>query len=175
MNNFPPLDAPFLSDVPRQQAHPHTDHALGFALSGTAQQLDVPKMDYGYPKEYTIGGLTVSGCVTRDPNAVKLFSGLKVGDKITIPGEQIGKAIRAIWDQRLFTDVRIEEAEIRGATIFLNIIVTENPQLASYGLLKHGDAQRRRQAPRGDQHAARAAGERGGEGQCGPGRAPLLP
>ena len=32
--------------------------ALGFALSGTAQQLDVPKMDYGYPKEYTIGGLT---------------------------------------------------------------------------------------------------------------------
>ena len=67
--------------------------ALGFALSGTAQQLDVPKMDYGYPKEYTIGGLTVSGCVTRDPNAVKLFSGLKVGDKITIPGEQIGKAI----------------------------------------------------------------------------------
>ncbi len=107
--------------------------ALCLALPGAAQQLDVPKMDYGYPKEYTIGGLTVSGCVTRDPNAVKLFSGLKVGDKITIPGEQIGKAIRAIWDQRLFTDVRIEEAEIRGATIFLNIIVTENPQLASYG------------------------------------------
>lgn len=107
--------------------------ALGLALSGAAQQLDVPKMDYGYPKEFTIGGITVSGCVTRDPNAVKLFSGLKVGDKITIPGERIGKAIRAIWDQRLFTDVRIEEAEIRGTTIFLNIIVMENPQLASYG------------------------------------------
>ncbi|MEO5584898.1 MAG: hypothetical protein ABIQ75_05545, partial [Flavobacteriales bacterium] len=107
--------------------------ALSLALSGMAQQLEVPKMDYGYPKEYTIGGITVSGCVTRDPNAVKLFSGLKVGDKITIPGERIGKAIRAIWDQKLFTDVRIEEAEIRGATIFLNIIVTENPQLASYG------------------------------------------
>lgn len=106
---------------------------LGIALTGTAQKLDVPTMDYGYPKEYTIGGITVSGCVTRDPNAVKLFSGLKVGDKITIPGERIGKAIRDIWYQRLFTDVRIEEAEIRGSTIFLNIIVTENPQLASYG------------------------------------------
>jgi outer membrane protein insertion porin family len=106
---------------------------LWLALPATAQKLDVPVMDYSYPKEYTIGGITVSGCVTRDPNAVKLFSGLKVGDKITIPGERIGKSIRAIWDQRLFTDVRIEEAEIRGATIFLNIIVTENPQLASYG------------------------------------------
>ena len=106
---------------------------LAITLTGTAQKLDVPTMDYGYPKEYTIGGITVSGCVTRDPNAVKLFSGLKVGDKITIPGERIGKAIRAIWDQRLFTDVRMEEAEIRGSTIFLNIIVTENPQLASYG------------------------------------------
>lgn len=102
-------------------------------LAGTAQQLDVPTVDYGYPREFTIGGITVSGCVTRDPNAVKLFSGLKVGDKLSIPGERIGRAIHAIWDQRLFTDVRIEEAEIRGSTIFLHIIVTENPQLASYG------------------------------------------
>lgn len=106
---------------------------MAAAVSGMAQKLDVPLMDYSYPKEYTIGGITVSGCVTRDPNAVILFSGLKVGDKLTIPGEKIGKAIRAIWDQKLFTDVRIEEAEIRGAVIFLNIIVVENPQLASYG------------------------------------------
>lgn len=90
-------------------------------------------VDYGYPKEYTIGGITVSGCVTRDPNAVKLFSGLKVGDKVTIPGERMSRAVRAIWAQNLFTDVRIEEAEVRGATVFLHIIVQENPQLASYG------------------------------------------
>ncbi len=106
---------------------------LALGSGAFAQQLDVPKMDYSYPKEYTIGGITVSGCVTRDPNAVKLFSGLKVGDKVTIPGDRIGKAIHAIWDQKLFTDVRIEEAEVRGSTIFLNIIVQENPQLASYG------------------------------------------
>lgn len=103
------------------------------AMPTAAQKLDVPTMDYSYPKEYTIGGITVSGCVTRDPNAVKLFSGLKVGDKLTIPGERIGRAIRAIWDQKLFTDVRIEEAEVRGNVIFLHIIVQENPQLASYG------------------------------------------
>lgn len=107
--------------------------SLAMVLPARAQKLDVPAVDYGYPREFTIGGITVSGCVTRDPNAVKLFSGLKVGDKITVPGERIGQAIRAIWDQKLFTDVRIEEAELRGNTIFLHIIVQENPQLASYG------------------------------------------
>ncbi len=99
----------------------------------SAQKLTGPVLDYAYPREYTIGGITVSGCVTRDANAVKLFSSLQVGDKITVPGDRIAKAIRAIWEQKLFTDVRIEAAEIRGTTIFLNIIVQENPQLASYG------------------------------------------
>ncbi len=47
-----------------------------------------------------------------------------------IPGEKISKAIKAIWEQNLFTDVRIEAAEVRGTTIFLNIIVQENPQPA---------------------------------------------
>ncbi len=104
---------------------------LAAALS--AQKLTGPTLDYAFPREYTIGGITVSGCVTRDANAVKLFSGLQVGDKVTIPGERMAKAIKNIWEQKLFTDVRVEAAEIRGTTIFLNIIVTENPQLASYG------------------------------------------
>ncbi len=113
--------------------------ALLFALSllsaafASAQRLEGPVLDYAYPREYTIGGITVSGCVTRDANAVKMFSGLQVGDKIVIPGERISRAIKAIWDQRLFTDVRVEVAEFRGTTVFLNIIVQENPALASFG------------------------------------------
>jgi len=58
-----------------------------------------PAMDYGFPEEYEIGGITVSGTLATDPNAVKLFTGLQVGDKITIPGERISKAIRNLWDQ----------------------------------------------------------------------------
>ncbi len=95
-----------------------------------AQRLKDPVLTF--EQEVTIGGITVSGCVTRDANAVKLFSGLQVGDKIRIPGERISKAIRNIWEQHLFTDVRIEAAEIRGRTVFLNIIVQENPSLTYY-------------------------------------------
>jgi outer membrane protein insertion porin family len=91
-----------------------------------------PVMDYGFPEEYEIGGITVSGTLTTDPNAVKLFTGLQVGDKVTVPGERISKAIRNLWEQRLFSDVRIEAAEVRGRTVFLNIIVEEKPRLSRF-------------------------------------------
>lgn len=106
--------------------------AMFISVAALPQTLSGPVLDYAYPKEYTIGGIQVFGCVTRDTKAVELFSGLQVGDRINVPGERIGRAIQAIWDQHLFTDVRIEAAEIRGNTIFLNIIVQENPQLVSF-------------------------------------------
>ena len=106
------------------------------ALTGTglllAQEKDGRVMDYAYPREYEIGGIAVSGTEYMDANAVKLFSGLQVGDKITVPGDRISKAIRNLWDQKLFADVRIEAAEIRGKTIFLNIIVQERPRLSRF-------------------------------------------
>jgi hypothetical protein len=80
---------------------------------------DHSAMDPAVPEEYEIGGITVSGTLSTDPNAVKLFTGLQVGDKITVPGDRISRAIRNLWEQKLFSDVRIEAAEIRGRTIFL--------------------------------------------------------
>ena len=52
-----------------------------------------PTLDPAVPQEYEIGGITVSGTKTTDPNAVKLFTGLSVGDKITVPGERVTKAL----------------------------------------------------------------------------------
>ncbi len=123
-------------------AQRHVPRALFIALAllsvaaAHAQRLCGRMLDYAAMREGTIGGIVVSGCVEVDANAVKLFSGLQVGDKITIPGERIGRAIQAIWDQHLFTDVCIELAEARGIrgneTFFLNIVVQENPQLSFY-------------------------------------------
>jgi outer membrane protein insertion porin family len=97
-----------------------------------AQKTAEPMVDYGYPQEYEIGGITVSGTMTTDPNAVKLFTGLQVGDKVSVPGDRISRAIRNLWEQKLFSDVRIEAAEIRGRTIFLNIVVVEKPRLSRF-------------------------------------------
>ncbi|HQV50947.1 MAG: outer membrane protein assembly factor BamA [Flavobacteriales bacterium] len=102
-------------------------------IGGSAfAQTSGPTMDPAHASEYEIGGITVSGTVTTDPNAVKLFTGLQVGDKVTVPGERITNAIRQLWDQQLFSDVRIDAAEIRGRVIFLNIIVVEKPRLSRF-------------------------------------------
>lgn len=101
-------------------------------LAASAQVEWPPAMDYGMPQTYEIGGITVSGVRTVDASAVKLFAGLQVGDKLEVPGERFGRAIRNLWSQKLFSDVRIEAAEIRGRTIFLNIIVVEKPLLSRW-------------------------------------------
>ncbi|MBK8339810.1 MAG: hypothetical protein IPK99_07335 [Flavobacteriales bacterium] len=103
--------------------------ALGLGLRAQAQ---TPVMDPALARDYEIGGLTVSGTTTVDVNAVMLFSGLKVGQNVTLPGPRIADAVRNIWAQKLFTDVRVEAAEIRGGTIFLNIVVTEKPRLSRF-------------------------------------------
>lgn len=103
--------------------------ALALVSLGLHAQEGAPLMDYAMPQTYEIGGITVSGTRTVDANAVKLFAGLQVGDKIEVPGERISRAIRNLWDQKLFSDARIEAAEIRGRTIFLHIVVVERPLL----------------------------------------------
>lgn len=105
--------------------------ALHMPLAALGQDRP-PAMDYTLPQTYEIGGITVSGTRTVDANAVKLFAGLQVGDKVEVPGERISRAIRNLWEQKLFSDVRIESAEVRGRTIFLHIVVVERPLLSRW-------------------------------------------
>jgi len=117
------------------------------ALAAMAQDGARPVMDPVAPRELEIGGITVSGTSTVDVNAVMLFSGLKVGQRITLPGPRVADAVRNIWEQKLFSDVRIEVAEIRGQTAFLNIVVTEMPRLSRFKFegVSKGDADKLRE------------------------------
>ncbi len=82
---------------------------------------------------YTIAGITVTGSDEFDPEAVILFSGLSVGDRIEIPGEALGKAIKNLWEQDLFNNVQIRLGEFREPDrIYLNIHLGERPRLLKY-------------------------------------------
>jgi len=89
-------------------------------------------IDYRTPREFTIGGITVSGAKNFDTQAIIMFSGLSVGQKITIPGEQISKAIKSLWKQKLFDNINVSISEIRGSEIFLDIGLIERPRLSRY-------------------------------------------
>ena len=85
--------------------------------------------------EYEIGGITVSGSDNLDKTVVILLSGLAVGDKITVPGDNLTKAVKALWKQRLFSDISIQVTEKQGSLIFLNIHLEELPKLSKFYFL----------------------------------------
>ncbi|MFH1119077.1 MAG: POTRA domain-containing protein [Bacteroidota bacterium] len=93
---------------------------------------DLSEIDYSSPKEYIIGGVTVSGVQFLDQNVLIMLSGLQVADRIEIPGDKIRKAIEKLWSQGLFEDVRISATSIKEDLIFLDIYLQERPRLSKF-------------------------------------------
>jgi outer membrane protein insertion porin family len=95
----------------------------------TGDQINI---DYNSPREYTIGGISVSGVDYMDHNIIVMVSQLNIGDRILIPGEDIARAIDNIWKQGLFTDVAIGVTSIQDDLIFLDIELKERPRLTRF-------------------------------------------
>ncbi|OFY35534.1 MAG: outer membrane protein assembly factor BamA [Bacteroidetes bacterium GWF2_38_335] len=89
-------------------------------------------IDYSTPKEYEIGGITVSGVNYLDQNVLIHLSGLSVGDRIVIPGIDLTDAIKNLWKQELFSNIEISATKITGDVIFLDIKLEERPRLSKF-------------------------------------------
>ena len=84
------------------------------------------------PKKYTIASTQVLGVDNLDHDAIRIVSGLTVGKQITIPGQDISKAIETLWAQNLFSDVQIGYDKIYKDEIFLVIKLVGRPKLNGY-------------------------------------------
>ena len=73
-------------------------------------------------------GISVEGNTLADPAAVIANSGLKVGNEMTVPGDQVSQAVRKLWSLRLFEDIQILTDRKMGNGVFLLIKVTEFPR-----------------------------------------------
>jgi outer membrane protein insertion porin family len=103
---------------------------------------DAVNIDYASPKEYIIAGISVSGVKYLDNNVLIMLSGLTIGDKARIPGDKITQAVRKLWDQGLFEDVKISVSQIVDNQVYLNICLKERPRLShfSFNGIKKSDA-----------------------------------
>jgi outer membrane protein insertion porin family len=99
-------------------------------------------IDYAEPRKMKIAGITVMGAEYTDAQAILLFCGLKVGQEIMIPGDEIADALRKLWKNQLFSSIDIRLAEARGDDAFLVIVVKELPKLGVFKFdgIKKGDA-----------------------------------
>jgi len=97
-----------------------------------AKPLDESSLNYANPQEFFIGGIDITGLNILDKNALISLSGLRVGDKIKIPGDKISNAIRKLWKHGLVGDISIGVDHIDGQNIFLVIHLTERPRLSDF-------------------------------------------
>ncbi|MBQ2853566.1 MAG: BamA/TamA family outer membrane protein [Bacteroidales bacterium] len=106
-----------------------------FNIQGLAQiQVgnDLSEIDYSMPRDYEIGGITVTGVKYLEPQVLVMLSGLQVGETIEVPGDKITNAIRKLWEQGLFEDVSITCVNKIGRKIFLNIDLKERPRISKF-------------------------------------------
>jgi len=88
--------------------------------------------DFSVPTEYEIGPVRVVGADNFDQQAIKAVAGLRQGQKITIPGDQLSKAIRNLWEEELFSDISIVlDKEIQGV-VYLSIHLKARPKLSHF-------------------------------------------
>lgn len=81
------------------------------------------------PEVFKILGISVEGQKSGEPSAIIANTGLKVGEEITIPGEQTRLAIQRLHNLRLFDDVQIFIENRVQDGVFLLIKLKENPRL----------------------------------------------
>jgi outer membrane protein insertion porin family len=118
--------------------------AILFSLISTAAIAQIPgqrrstltktipadSLSYLNPKDYIIGGITISGAKYLDKDVLLQISKLNKGDRINLPGEANANVIKDLYKQGLFDDIHLNVTGINMDTIYLEIAVVERPRLS---------------------------------------------
>jgi len=100
------------------------------------------EISYLSPKEFVIGGISVTGTEFLDKEILIQISKLTQGDRIEVPGDATANAVKNLWAQGLFDDVQLNVERVKEDTIYFNINVVERPRLTRIDLkgLRKGEA-----------------------------------
>ena len=90
-------------------------------------------------KEYVIDSIQVVGLKSFNEKTVISYSGLRRGQKVRLPGDQISSVINKLWNLDLFSDINFYATNIKENSLTLQIEIEELPTLNEvkiYGLKK---------------------------------------
>ena len=111
---------------------------ISFANVTSLSAQEKPTIIYGQTHNYVIGGITVEpaneGARNYEDAILISISGLSVGDFVKVPGDDISNAVKRYWKHGLFSSVKIEASEIRGDSIFLNIVLGVRPRVSQVNI-----------------------------------------
>lgn len=126
------------------------------ATAPTDTIFNPPVVYTGMPSTYEIAGLAVKGAPNYEDYIVIGYSGLKVGDKVEIPGNDITTAVKRLMRQGLFAQAQILVDKIADGKAWLTINLRTQPRISDvrYSGMKKGekeDIQKRLQLMKGNQ------------------------
>ena len=77
---------------------------ITFQFQAQVGSTSLSELDFSYlsPKEYELGPIRVYGADNYDHQAIRLIAGLRQGQPITLPSQQISTAIKNLWAEGLF-------------------------------------------------------------------------
>lgn len=106
---------------------------IGFCLLwGALDVLAQPGKTPEEPKVYILGGLNVEGAQFSDPGTIMNLSGLVVGDPVRVPGNSLSDALKRLWKENIFSDIKIRQDNLVGNKIYLTLEVTERPRISQF-------------------------------------------
>ena len=81
---------------------------------------------------YVIDTITVVGLENFSDRTVVTYSGLREGQSIQMPGEEISTILKKLWNLELFSNVDLYITDIKDGAIKLEISVEELPTLLNF-------------------------------------------
>lgn len=101
-----------------------------------------PKVIFsGNPQKYEIAGIKVTGVDNYEDYIIIGYSGLAMGQRIDIPGDEITNAAKRFWHQGLFSKVQIKVDKIYGNKAWLEFVLRQQPRVSviNYVGMKKGE------------------------------------
>jgi outer membrane protein insertion porin family len=127
-----------------------------YGVESTDTIYNPPVVFSAMPQVYELAGIKVTGAPNYEDYVVIGYSGLKLGDKIEVPGADITSAAKRLMRQGLFAQVQIKVEKIAGNKVWLDLVLRPQPRIAevNYIGIKKGerdDLQERLQLMKGNQ------------------------
>ena len=95
-----------------------------YAKRDTAVTIDYNRT----PREVVVKNIEVEGIPNVDKNMLIRLSGISVGERISIPGDEITKAIKRYWKNGLFSNVASSVDSIINDSAYLHIQLSPRPR-----------------------------------------------
>ena len=110
---------------------------FGFSANAQTQNDTIAKNNTAFEKgkEYILGGISVTGLVKFSEETVKVFTGLRNGQTIKLPGDKLTSAIKKLYESKQFSNVDVYLAKLDGNTVYLQFDVQELPMLKDVSIV----------------------------------------